>query len=160
MKEKTALPYRKLFLLSLLVITVLLTACSKDAVDLRNPLFSITQPEYRSSEDDDRSKTGGVYFDFYNRADCSVIYIEVRMNVYDKETGGNALTGLGTVTADVSVRIKKGEKKEICIPLDEYITVVKESGYYIDQFYISWIEYEDGKYWNDELGLYAVKGRE
>ena len=89
-----------------------------------------------------------------------MIYIEARMNVYDRETGGNALTGLGTVIADISDRIKKGEKKEICIPLDEYITVSKESGYYIDQFYISWIEYEDGKYWNDELGLYAVKGRE
>ena len=160
MKDNKVLHFAKYFLIPSLFLTFLLSACSKDAVDLRKPLFSITQPEYRSSKEDARCKTGGVYFDFYNKADSSVIYIEARMNVYDRETGGNALTGLGTVIADISDRIKKGEKKEICIPLDEYITVSKESGYYIDQFYISWIEYEDGKYWNDELGLYAVKGRE
>ena len=55
--------------------------------------------------------------------------------------------------------IKKGETKQMCVPLDDYITIEAEEGYLIDQFYINYIEYEDGRIWKDEFGLYAAGGK-
>ena len=142
-----------------IIFSFLFLSCSNEQIDICNPLFAISVPEFKDSSSDNRCKLGGVYFDFYNKAECSVAYLEVRMNVYDGNTGKIAFTGQGTLIEDQIIWIKSGEKKNVCIPLDKYITVIPKEGYFIDQFYVSWIEYEDGRYWSDEYGVYAVSGK-
>ena len=150
---------KKLFVL-LILILLIFSGCNQNTIDITSPLFSVTQPQYKSASEDSRCVIGGVYFDFYNKADCRVVYLETRMNVYDKSTGKSAFAGYGTITSADEVQIKKGEIRQMCVPLDQYITVVPQAGYYIDQFYVNLIEYEDGKIWKDECGLYACGSRE
>lgn len=150
----------KTFVLIFLSFVFLLFSCSENTVDITQPLFAVTLPEYRSASQDDRCKLGGVYFDLYNKADCSIVYMETRMNVFDRKSGKAAFTGYGTIISESREVIAGGEVRNMCIPLDDYITVVSEEGYIIDQFYVSRIEYEDGREWKDELGLYAGKSME
>lgn len=145
----------KAFVQALFLLVMIFTGCAQNQIDIRKPEFAVSVPEYRSGSED---SSGGVYFDFYNRSGCAVTFIETRMNVYDKKTGKNAFTGQGTIKSGCDIKIKAGEKKELCVCLDEYITVQSEEGYLIDQFYISRIDYEDGRVWKDEWGLYACGG--
>ena len=144
----------------LLSIFYIILSCNENLVKITEPLFSVSEPEYRSNEEDERCLLGGVYFDFYNKAGCNVVFIEIRMNVYDKTTGTSAFTGYGTIISENEVVVSSNEKRELCVPLDDYITVISQSGYFIDQFYVSKIEYEDGRQWSDDLGLYAISSRE
>ena len=133
------------------------SSCSENQkrISITSPLFSVTRPEYKSNTEDDRCKIGGVYFDFYNKADSAVVFMQVRMNVYENRGGNQAFLGQGTIVSDSEIVIEIGETKQMCIPLDEYITVVPKGKYFIDQFYVSRLEYEDGSVWKDEFGLYA-----
>lgn len=140
-------------------LVFLLSNCSENTVDITNPLFAVTSPEYRPASQDNRCKLGGVYFDLYNKADCSIVYMETRMNVFDRKSGKSAFTGYGTIETASEVIIKKRETKQMCVPLDDYITIEAEEGYLIDQFYINYIEYEDGRIWKDDFGLYAAGGK-
>lgn len=139
---------------------LLLAGCNGNQIDITKPQFTVSQPEYRSALEDPACQIGGVYFDFYNKADYSVLFIETRMNVYDRQTGKNAFTGCGTIISQNDVVIKSGQKRKMCIPLDDYITVISQGGYIIDQFYVSRIEYEDGRVWKDDFGLYAAGNKE
>ena len=123
------------------------------------PEFTVSSPVYKSSLEDSSCKTGGVYFDFYNKSEREVVFMKIRMNVYDKKTGLMAFIGTGTIESSCSVSVAPGETKTLCVSLDPYITVKAEEGYFIDQFYISCIRYSDGSVWKDILGVYAVSGR-
>lgn len=142
------------------LLLFMVSGCSDNASDITKPPFSVTQPEYKDSSKDSRCVLGGVYFNFYNRGECSVAYIETRMNVYDRKTRKTAFTGYGTIESGSSVKIRKNETRQLCVSLDQYITVKALEGYYIDQFYISRIEFEDGTVWEDNFGLYAVSSKE
>ena len=144
----------------ILVLLPLFFSCNEKVIDLRKPEFSITEPLYKSAEEDNRCVLGGVYFDLYNKSDSAIVFMETRMNVFDKETGKAAFTGYGTIISESEISIQPGEKRNMCIPLDKYITVVPKAGYIIDQFYISRLEYADGRIWEDDLGVYAVDSRE
>lgn len=141
-------------------VMMLFAGCQVNPVENNSSVFSFSEPVYKSNEEDSHCAIGGVYFDFYNKADCKVIYIEVKMNVYDKKTRKPAFTGYGTITCGNEIIIKSEEKRQICIPLDDYISVVSKSGYLIDQFYVSRVELEDGRVFCDLFGLNAVSSGE
>ena len=138
---------------------LLLCSCNVNQIDIVRPLFSVSAPEYRSGAEDTNCALGGIYFDFYNKANCDIVFIEIRFNVFDKKTLNIAFPGYGTLTCETFIKLKSGEKKQMCIPLDDYITVLSQEGYVIDQFYISRIEYSDGRFWKDDFGLYATSSR-
>lgn len=144
--------------LCLLLFSIL--GCSGNTIDLREPEFAVSTPVYKNSIEDNRCLLGGVYFDLYNKSETDIVFIEIRMNVFDKETGKNAFMGYGTIISENEVNIRAGEIRNMCVSLDQYITVSSEAGYNIDQFYISRLEYSDGRVWKDELGVYAVGSRE
>ena len=150
--EKSAFHY---FVIA--AVFILFVSCSH--TQTLRPEFTVSTPVYKSSQEDSSCKTGGVYFDFYNRSKSKVCFMEIRMNVYDKKTGLMAFIGTGTIVSAYSVSIAAGETKKLCVSLDPYITVRNEEGYYIDQFYISRIKYADGHEWKDSLGVYTVSGR-
>lgn len=148
------------------VILNVMTSCSQNVLEVQNnsdgpsPKFSITEPVYKSNSEDSRCAIGGVYFDFYNKASCDVVFMEVRLNVYDKKTRKNAFTGHGTIVSGNECHVKVGAKKNMCVPLDDFITVISDAGYLIDQFFISRIEYSDGSVYKDIFGTYAASGGE
>lgn len=120
------------------------------------PEFSISKPVYKAGKVDKCCELAGVFFDFYNKSGSTVNYIEIKMNIYDKSTKKNAFIGVGTIISEMNCSIGSGVKKSLCIPLDEYITVIPNSELLIDQFYISTVQFADGKVWNDFLGTYAT----
>lgn len=140
----------------LLSLLFFFSACSMN--QLLQPEFTITSPVYKSHEEDSSCVSGGVYFNFYNKSGSAVVFMEIKMNVFDKRTGKMAFIGTGTIKSEYNIRIASGETKKLCVSLDPYITVRTEEGYYIDQFYISRVIYSDGHEWNDILGVHAVSG--
>ena len=135
----------------ILFLSFCITGCGRNTMDLRKPMYTITEPECRE---------GNVYFDFYNRAKSAVTVMEMRMNIYDKKDGKPVSQAQGTIVSESRIKIAAGEKRNICIPLNNYLAVAKGQGFIIDQFYISRINYENGKVWKDEFGIYAVSGKE
>ena len=131
-------------------------SCSGERRSLLEPEFTVSTPVYKSAEEDDRCMTGGVYFDFYNRSETDVVFLEVRMNVYESDTGKAAFLQGAQITSESEVYVKAGEKRNMCISLDSYITVAPKAPYVIDQFYVRRIVYSDGSEWRDDAGLYAI----
>ncbi len=144
--------------IEILVLVFVLAGCTS-SLDIRQPLFTISEPVYMSHEENSACAFGGVYFDFYNKSASDVVYLETRMNVYDGESGKAAFAGQGTIITGSECLVESGLGHNFCISLDPYISRITETGYIIDQFYISRVDYSDGKVWKDEFGLYAITGR-
>ena len=146
---------KKLLIFSLLsFLSVLLVCC--EYLANQKPEFCIANPVYKSGEIDGICKLGGVFFDFYNKSAYSVQFLEIRMNIYDKNTGKEAFIGTGTIVSEMECNIESGEKRKLCIPLDQYMVVCPLKDCIIDQFYISKIKFSDGREWHDILGLYST----
>lgn len=146
----------KIFLIinSFLFLSLFICGCSLFSNDNNSPKFSITKPVYKKGPVENSCLLGGVFFDLYNKSENTIIYFEVKMNVFDKETNNNAFPKVGTMKLGMNCEIQSGEMKNLCIPLDKYIVVAKED-YVIDQFYISKICYSDGTEWQDIFGVYS-----
>ncbi len=144
--------------LSAVFLAASFTCCSGSSMDLTKPLYSVTKPVYKSAAQDSACRIGGVYFELYNQAGSDIVKIETRMNVYDKKER-KLLTGK-TIITNNTISIPADASQKLCISLDEYITGFGEEGFYIDQFYVSLIEYSDGRVWKDNFGIYAVSGGE
>ena len=141
------------------VFIALTISCNNgNTLDLTKPLYSVTKPVYKSTREDSACHIGGVYFELYNKAASDIVKIETRMNVYDKKER-KLLCGKTIITKS-SISIPSSSSQKLCISLDEYITGFGDEGFYIDQFYVSLIEYSDGRVWKDDLGIYAVSGGE
>lgn len=139
-----------------ILLTGVLCGCNGSGSLTGIPEFSISKPVYRVGKIDRCCEIAGVFFDFYNRSASTVTYIEIEMNVFDKATKKNAFVGIGTVSSKMNCSIESGIKKNLCIPLDDYMTVVSNSELLIDQFYISTVHFADGTIWNDYAGIYAT----
>lgn len=122
----------------------------------QNPQFVISKPELRKDVQESDSTLLGVFFDVYNKSECSITYIEVRMNIYNKETRKSAFNNTGTIISEMNCSIPAGNKINLCIPLDNYITTIPAAGLLIDQFYISKIKFSDGSIWKDLFGINAI----
>lgn len=126
------------------------------------PKFTIEKLEYRRMQEavlpDDYELPAGVYFDFCNKSDKKVLFLQIKLNVYDKKTGNSAFAGTGTITCNFDGTIYCGETKEFCVPLDTYVPVSTEMDLFIDSFFISRVMYSDGSVWNDFFGTYAISG--
>ena len=136
-------------------LLLIAAGCTQESRNLLEPEFTVSAPVYKSAAEDDRCMTGGVYFDFYNRAETDVVALEVRMNVYEADTGKSAFLQGAQITSESEVYIGTGERRNMCISLDSYITSAPKAPYVIDQFYVRRIEYADGSVWRDDAGLYA-----
>lgn len=119
------------------------------------PEFAVSSPVYKKGKTGESCELGGVCFDFYNKSSKKVISIETKMNVYNPATKQTAFAGVGTITSSFNGEIEAGQKKEMCVSLDEYITTACDIDFLIEQFYISRILYSDGSEWKDYFGVYA-----
>ena len=155
--------FKLLLLLFEIAIAVLFSSCLTQLWDVWNvgvPPYAITKPVYRIAGPDDVCTIGGVFFDFYNKTDKEVIFIETCMNVFDKQTCKLAFSKAGGLRSGSSCSITSSQKKNLCIPLDEYLYQIGSTSLCVDNFFISKIEYNDGSIWQDKLGIYAETCRE
>ena len=148
--------FKRLFLIFGTVVTAaLFTGCSAQFWDEGAPPYSVTAPVYRLAGPDDICTGGGVFFDFYNKSEKEVVFIKVCMNIYDSGTGALAFAGASELTCGSSCHLQKSQKSNFCVSLDEYSLPGPDESLFIDNFFISRIEYSDGSCWNDRLGVYA-----
>ena len=126
------------------------------------PKFTVEKLGYREKQEagsqSECELPEGIYFDFCNKSDKKVLFIQIKLNVYDKRTGNAAFAGTGTITCNFDGTILSGETKEFCIPLNTYIPVSTEMDLFIDSFFISRVMYSDGSIWRDFFGTYAISG--
>ena len=149
-----------LLLLFEIVTAVLFAGCPAQFLDLGAPPYAITTPVYKIAGPDDVCTIGGVFFDFYNKSEKEVVFLETCMNVFDRQTGELAFPGSGSLSSKASCKIEKAGKKNLCISLDEYLFQLEANSFCVDNFFISRIEYSDGSSWQDKLGAYAKSYKE
>ena len=147
--------FKGLLLLLEIAAAVLLSSCISQLWDVGTPPYAITKPVYRIAGPDDVCSLGGIFFDFYNKSEKEVVFIETCMNVYNNQTGNLAFPGAGGLHSGASYIIKQTQTKNLCIPLDEYLCQLETTSLCVDNFFISKIEYADGSIWQDKTGAYA-----
>ena len=152
--------FKGLLLLLEIAAAVLLSSCISQLWNEGTPPYAITKPVYRIAGPDDVCTLGGVFFDFYNKSEKEVVFIETCMNVFDSQTGNLAFPGAGELRSGAACSIEKTQKKNLCIPLDEYLWQIETSSLCTDNFFISKIKYADGSIWQDNLGIYANSYKE
>ena len=152
--------FKALLILLEIAAAVFLSSCLSQLWDAGTPPYAITKPVYRIAGPDDVCTIGGVFFDFYNKSEKEVVFIETCMNVFDSKTGNLAFPGAGGMRSGSSCNIDKTQKKNLCIPLDEYLYQIDSTSRYVDNFFISKIEYSDGSIWQDKLGIYSNSFKE
>ena len=147
--------FKGLLLLFEIAIAVLFSGCPAQLKNAGTPPYAITKPVYRIAGPDDICTLGGVFFDFYNKSEKEVVFIETCMNVFDSKSGELAFSGAAGLTSGSECSVLKTQKKNLCIPLDEYLWQIETPSLCADNFFISKIKYADGTIWQDKLGVYA-----
>ena len=144
-----------LLLLELAVTAMLVSGCPAQLWNNASPPYTVTAPVYRLAGPDDICSFCGVFFDFYNKSEKEVIYIKICMNIYDSQSGALAFDGAAELTCGTQCHLQKSQKTNFCVSLDQYNFELANQTPYIDNFYISRIEYTDGTSWTDVFGVYA-----
>ena len=152
--------FKWLLLLSEIAIAFLLAGCPSQLQGGGAPPYAITKPVYRIAGPDDVCSLGGIFFDFYNKTEKEVVFIETCMNVFDKSTGELAFAGAAGLSCGASCSIEKKARKNLCIPLDDYLYQTDDLLLCPDNFFVKKIKYADGSIWQDWQGLYAYSSRE
>jgi hypothetical protein len=135
-----------LLLLETAVVVFITSGCPSMLWDITSPPYSISKPVYYS---------GGVFFNFYNKSNKTVVFVETKMNVLDAKTGSIAFAGTGCITTGAPCNIQNCAQNDFCISLNQYISNSIPSELIVENFFISKIEYSDGSCWKDYLGVYA-----
>jgi len=146
----------KIIFFSLLMIFVLSACEFLDQIKEGVPAFTIENMLYKKNGEKGEGLPSGLYFDFSNKSDKKIIFMESKLNAFDLQTGAPAFAGRGTISSNFDIPIKAQESKELCIPLDNYIKSSMDMELYIDSFFISRIIYSDGSSWQDLFGAYAI----
>jgi hypothetical protein len=96
----------------------------------------------------------GIEFTFLNTSSTAVAEITVSFALFDAQTKKNPLTGSNKFSLTMRGTVGPYEKKEMIIPLDDYLYLSPSQPFIIDLFYIAKIVYIDGSVWTDTYGVY------
>ena len=147
--------FKGLLLLCEIAGALLLAGCPLQVGKAGTPPYAITKPVYRIAGPDDVCSLGGIFFDFYNKTEKEVVFIETCMSVFNTNTGQLAFDGAGGLISGANCKIVKNQKKNLCIPLDDYLLQMENPSLCADNFFIKQIKYADGSSWQDKTGTYA-----
>ena len=147
--------FKGLFLVFEIAIAVLFASCPSQLWNAGAPPYAISKPVYRIAGPDDICTIGGIFFDFYNKSEKEIVFIETCMNVYNSKSGELAFSGAGGLSSRAECSVQKSQKKNLCIPLDQYLWQIENDSLCTDNFFIRTIKYADGTIWQDKLGVYA-----
>ena len=141
--------------LIILCLLFLMNSCSFMEQDLKSK-FAVSDLCIKKESGQSASILGGVYFEFFNKTQKQIVSMELYIRIYDGRTGRPAFISAATINSKYEGLIEGLEKKEMCIPLDDYITFDSEKDLLLDAFIISKIIYSDGTTWNDFFGLFGI----
>lgn len=136
-----------IYLFQLLLLSLCLSACKNDFSQM--PDFTVSRPLCRNRE---------ISFDFYNKSESEVKAIQIKMNVFDKETGLPALKGAVTLVCSFDCEIPSFRKELFSFSLSDYLENDGNKELIIDNFYVSRITFANGKEWKDMFGFYLNRG--
>lgn len=114
--------------------------------------YAVSRPVYKSGENRNICKMGGIYFDFLNKKNVQAESITVCFTATSESS--NTFISKNTIEHTLEESIGSGKMKNLCIPLDDYIFAVPPEDLLIDPFYISEIKFSDGSVWRDKFGAY------
>jgi len=103
-------------------------------------------------------KCAGIVFKLLNNSEGYIDRIKICFMLFDTKSQTSPFIGTNKFEITKNDFLAPGEKKEICISLDQYIYIAPTEPYLIDFFYISEICYIDGTAWKDPYGKYRVRG--
>ena len=141
----------KIGFLLILPLSVLVVCCLFPATN--KALFTLSDPVYKRDFQTAEGSTNGVCFDFYNKSEKSIRLIEIKMTVFEAQTGYPAFEGVGIITDSYCGQINAMEQRTIFVPLADYCQSFDDRDLKVDLFYISKIIYSDESQWNDYLGM-------
>jgi hypothetical protein len=137
-------------LLWFVVLDVLVMSCARPS----SPPYVVTRPVFVTGERSGYYHYAGIEFFLLNSSGTAISETTVSFALFDAQTGENPLAGSNKFSLTILEVIDPDEKKEIIIPLDDYIYIAPARPYTIDFFYISKIVYADGSLWTDTWGTY------
>ena len=129
--------------------SLILGGCSNE---IESVPYAISRPEYKSGENRNICKMGGIYFDFLNKKSVQVERIKVCFTAISETS--NTFTSKNTIEHEIEVKIGSGKMKHLCIPLDDYIFASPPDDLVVAPFYVSEIYFSDGSVWQDRFGTY------
>ena|GEM_PF-2350674 len=153
------------FTMQILLISVLISCTELNGiiVDLppstpdEIPPFVITRPVFEISERPFHFNYSGVVFNLFNTGPEVIDTITVSFRVFDQRTQSSPFLGTNKFEITKLELIHPNESKEIIISLDRFIYIAPTEPYIIDFFYVSRIDYVDGKVWEDKYGKFRVR---
>jgi hypothetical protein len=128
----------------------ILASCAEQ----EDPPYIITRPVCVAGEREDNYRFAGIEFYFLNTTGTDISEITVSFALFDARTKENPLTGSNKFSLTIRGAIMAHEKKEVIIPLDDYLYLAPPQPFIVDFFYIAKIVYADGSAWTDTYGIY------
>jgi hypothetical protein len=132
------------------VLGVLVLSCAPQS----DPPYVVTRPVCATGEHTGYYRFAGIEFTFFNTSGTAVSEITVSFALFDAQTKKNPLTGSNKFSLTLRGTVGPYEKKEMIIPLDDYLYLAPAQPFIIDLFYIAKIAYVDGSVWTDTYGIY------
>jgi len=114
--------------------------------------YAVSKPVYKSGENRNICKMGGIYFDFLNKKNAEAESITVCFTATSETS--NTFISRNTIEHKLEESVGSGKMKSLCIPLDDYIFAAPPEDLTVDPFYISEICFSDGSVWKDRFGTY------
>jgi hypothetical protein len=134
----------------LAVLCALFTSCAPQSA----PPYVITQPVCVAGERPGFYRYAGIELYISNTSDIAISELTVSFALFDAETGKNPFAGSNKFSLTLRGTVMPYDKKELIIPLDDYLYLAPRRPFIIDFFYIAKIEYADGSVWTDNHGIY------
>lgn len=96
----------------------------------------------------------GLNLFFMNKSEKNVSEFTVVFYLFDVD-GEPISGGKSNIVLTVKESVSSMESLRCCVSLDKYFSIVPETAYAVDYFYVSRIVYENGDVWTDPFGMNA-----
>ncbi len=140
---------RIIFILTFL-IPLFCVSCN-GTISLQNPCV-ITDACVYIGEKTNQHKFAGAYIDAVNCSDKTIQSAELCFFLYDSKGKPISYTG-NKISVQVDLNLFPSETTEIIVSLDKVLGTNLDSSYNLDFVHFTRVNFEDGTYWVDPLGV-------
>ncbi len=112
--------------------------------------------EFVMDEESDDYSICGIKLFLVNKSEKNISKVNLVFFLFDKD-GEPAIECRNKFEFNIEQNLTASESCDFCIGLDKYMNTIPSELLFVDYIYLSKIEYEDGSFWEDPLGLMAFK---
>ena len=135
----------------LIFMCSLFTACAGFA---REKVPYSINGEILVGEDNQDFNIAGLDLNFLNKSEKCVENFTLVFFLFDQD-GEPVANGYSNIVLKITEKVPANDYYTATVSLDDYLVEVTDETYQLDYLYVSRIEYEDGSFWEDPLGLHA-----